>query len=39
VLGGNQNNRVMVKPYQKSRYIGAYWPATHPLPAGAELFA
>jgi hypothetical protein len=37
VLSGNQNNRVMVKPYQKSRFIGAYWPATHPLPHEAVL--
>lgn len=38
VLGGNEDNSVKVKPYPKSRYIGAFWPATHPLPEGAVLF-
>jgi hypothetical protein len=37
-LGGNQDNRVKVKPYPKSRFLGAYWPAAHPLPEGAKLF-
>jgi uncharacterized protein (TIGR02594 family) len=38
-LGGNQNNKVMVKPYPKERFIGAYWPSVWPLPPGAALFA
>jgi len=38
-LGGNQNNKVGVKPYPKERFIGAYWPSSHPLPPEAKLFA
>lgn len=37
-LGGNEDNSVKVKPYQKSRYIGSFWPADYPLPEGAKLF-
>ena len=37
-LGGNEDNSVKVKPYPKSRFIGAYWPAGWPLPPGAKLF-
>lgn len=38
VLGGNEDNSVKVKPYQKSRYIGSFWPADYALPPGAMPF-
>lgn len=31
VLGGNQANQVMVKPYPRSRLLGYRWPAGVPL--------
>lgn len=38
VLGGNEDNSVKIKPYQKNRYIGSFWPADYPLPPEAKLF-
>lgn len=32
VLGGNQGNRVSIAPFESSRVIGYFWPASVPLP-------
>lgn len=32
VLGGNQGNRVSIAPFENSRVIGYFWPASVPLP-------
>lgn len=36
VLGGNQNNRVSIKPYPKDRLVGYRWPREYALPPGVN---
>lgn len=37
VLGGNQGNRVSVAPFESSRVIGYFWPASVKLPLDRTL--
>lgn len=37
VLGGNQGNAVNIKPFNKARVVGYFWPKAYPLPDGSGL--
>lgn len=37
VLGGNQGNRVSIAPFESSRVVGFFWPASVPLPDNPAL--
>jgi uncharacterized protein (TIGR02594 family) len=39
MLGGNQNNQVMVKAYPRARLLGLRWPAGVQLPPGVAVVA
>lgn len=37
-LGGNEDNQIKVKPYDRGRLLGSFWPTGVALPAGAHLY-
>lgn len=37
VLGGNQGNRVSIAPFESTRVVGYFWPASVPLPLDRTL--